>query len=69
LFDALWAMIPRGARLVVNAVTLETEALLLLEQSRRGGELMRIELSQAAPLGSMRGWVSARPLVQWSVVR
>jgi precorrin-6Y C5,15-methyltransferase (decarboxylating) len=69
LFDALWAMIPQGARLVINAVTLETEALLLLEQSRRGGELMRIELSQAAPLGSMRGWVSARPLVQWSVVR
>lgn len=69
LFDTLWAIIPRGARLVVNAVTLETEALLLLEQKRRGGELMRIELSQVTPLGSMRGWVSARPLLQWSVVR
>ena len=69
LFDALWAMIPRGARLVANAVTLETEALLLSEQNRRGGELMRIELSQATPLGSMRSWVSARPVVQWSVVR
>jgi precorrin-6B C5,15-methyltransferase / cobalt-precorrin-6B C5,C15-methyltransferase len=69
LFDALWAMLPAGARLVANAVTLETEALLLLEQKRRGGELMRIELSHAAPLGSLRGWVSARPLVQWSVAR
>jgi precorrin-6Y C5,15-methyltransferase (decarboxylating) len=69
LFDALWTIIPRGTRLVANAVTLETEVLLLLEQKRRGGELMRIELSQAALLGNMRGWVSARPLLQWSVVR
>jgi precorrin-6Y C5,15-methyltransferase (decarboxylating) len=69
LFDALWAMIPVGTRLVANAVTLETEALLLVEQNRHGGELLRIELAQAAPLGSMRGWVPSRPLVQWSVVR
>jgi precorrin-6Y C5,15-methyltransferase (decarboxylating) len=69
LFDALWAMIPAGTRLVASAVTLETEALLLAEQNRHGGELMRIELAHAAPLGSMRGWVPSRPLVQWSVVR
>jgi precorrin-6Y C5,15-methyltransferase (decarboxylating) len=69
LFDTLWSTIPKGSRLVVNAVTLETEALLLFEQSRRGGDLMRIELSQAAPLGKMRGWVPSRPVVQWSVVR
>ncbi len=69
LFDALWAMIPEGTRLVANAVTLETEALLLAEQNRHGGELMRIELSQATPLGKMRSWVSSRPVVQWSVVR
>jgi precorrin-6Y C5,15-methyltransferase (decarboxylating) len=69
LFDALWIMIPAGTRLVANAVTLETETLLLAEQSKHGGELMRIELAQAGPLGSMRGWVPSRPLVQWSVVR
>lgn len=69
LFDAVWAMIPAGTRLVANAVTLETEALLLAEQSRHGGELMRIEIAQAGPLGSMRGWMPSRPLVQWSVVR
>lgn len=69
LFDPLWAMIPAGTRLVANAVTLETEALLLSEQNRHGGELLRIELAQAAPLGTMRGWVPSRPLVQWSVVK
>lgn len=69
LFDAVWATIPEGTRLVANAVTLETEALLLSEQSKHGGELLRIELARAAPLGSMRGWVPSRPLVQWSVVK
>lgn len=69
LFDAVWAMIPAGTRLVANAVTLETEALLLAEQRRHGGELMRIEIAHAGALGSMRGWVPSRPLVQWSVVR
>ncbi len=69
LFDALWSMISAGTRLVANAVTLETEALLLAQHGKHGGELMRIELAQAAPLGSMRGWVPSRPLVQWSVVR
>ena len=49
MFDALWAMIPAGTRLVANAVTLETEALLLAEQSKHGGELMRIEIAQAGP--------------------
>ena len=62
-------MLEKGTRLVANAVTLETEALLLAEQSRHGGDLMRIELAQAAPLGSMRGWVPSRPLVQWSVMK
>jgi precorrin-6Y C5,15-methyltransferase (decarboxylating) len=69
LVEALWAMIPVGTRLVANAVTLETESLLLSEQNKHGGELLRIELAQAAPLGNMRGWVPSRPLVQWSVVR
>ena len=30
------------------------------------GPALRIELAHAAPLGRMRGWVSARPVVQWS---
>ncbi len=34
-----------------------------------GGDLMRIELASAAPLGSKRGWKSAYPIVQWRVTR
>ena len=67
-FDmALFAALPRSARLVVNAVTLETEALLTTLHRRHGGELLRLDIARAAPLGSMRGWLPARPLVQWSL--
>ena len=69
LLETLWLLIPRGARLVVNAVTLESEALLSLWHADRGGELYRIELAEASALGRKRGWKSAYPIVQWSVVR
>ena len=66
LFATLQTVAP-GSRLVVNAVTLETETALLALHAQHGGELLRIELAHAAPLGRLRGWVPARPLVQWSV--
>jgi precorrin-6B C5,15-methyltransferase / cobalt-precorrin-6B C5,C15-methyltransferase len=56
-----------GARLVANAVTLESEALMIDAQARLGGNLLQIALSQTAPLGRFRGWHPARPIVQWSV--
>lgn len=55
-----------GTRIVAHAVTLETEALLAGAHAEIGGSLLRIELSQAAPLGSRRGWKAHYPLVQWS---
>ena len=67
--DQLWALVQPGTRLVANAVTLESEALLAQWQQTHGGDLMRIELANAAPLGSKRGWKSAYPIVQWSVIR
>ena len=67
LLEALWARLPSGARLVANAVTLETESLLTRWHADRGGRLLRIDLAEAAPLGRMRGWTPARPIVQWSV--
>jgi len=56
-----------GTRLVAHAVTLESEALLAQCQSDMGGNLLRIELAQSAPLGSRRGWKAHYPVVQWSV--
>ncbi|MEM9248890.1 MAG: precorrin-6y C5,15-methyltransferase (decarboxylating) subunit CbiE [Pseudomonadota bacterium] len=56
-----------GTRLVAHAVTLESEALLADWSAPRGGSLLRIELTKAAPLGSKRGWKGAYPIVQWQV--
>ena len=68
LLDWLFTMLPGGTRLVAHAVTLESEALLVQAQAQRGGSLMRIELAQAQPIGRLRGWKAAYPIVQWSVV-
>ena len=69
VFQALWPLMPAGAVLVANAVTLETEILLTQLHTHHGGDLMRIDIARAAPLGTMRGWQPARPVVQWAVTR
>lgn len=69
VIEALWKRLAPGTRLVANAVTLETEALLTDLHARHGGQLLRIDIAQAAPLGRMRGWAPARPITQWSVAR
>lgn len=69
LLTALWDLIPPGTRLVMNAVTLETEALVLDRSSRHGGTLLKIELSEPSAIGRKRGWRAALPILQWSVTR
>lgn len=64
--QGLYQALPRQARLVVNAVTLESQALLLALQAHEGGQLLKIDLAEAAPLGRLRGWQAARSLLQWS---
>lgn len=69
LLARLWQILPAGCRVVAHAVTLESEALLAGWHARIGGSLLRIELSQAVPLGTRRGWRAAYPVVQWSATR
>lgn len=69
LLDALWPRLPSGARLVMNGVTLETEALLYAAHGLRGGTLLRIDIAEAGALGTRHGWEASRPVVQWSVVK
>jgi precorrin-6Y C5,15-methyltransferase (decarboxylating) len=69
LLDRLWDILPEGTRLVANGVTLETETLLMQAHAQRGGHLLKAEIAEAGPLGTMRGWERARPVIQWSVTR
>ncbi len=65
MLDAAARALRPGGRLVVNAVTLETEALLLARHAAFGGELIRIAISRAAPVGEKAGWRAAMPVTQW----
>ena len=67
LLQDLSTRMPKGTRIVANAVTLENEALLIQWQAKIGGDLLRIELSNLGNIGPKRGWKAAYPLVQWSV--
>ncbi|MFS8037869.1 precorrin-6y C5,15-methyltransferase (decarboxylating) subunit CbiE [Xanthobacter sp. AM11] len=69
VLDAALAALKPGGRLVANAVTLETEALLLGAHARLGGELVRIALARAAPVKGMTGWRPAMPVTQWRHVK
>ncbi|NOT73212.1 MAG: precorrin-6y C5,15-methyltransferase (decarboxylating) subunit CbiE [Hyphomicrobium sp.] len=68
-FEALWHLIPAGTRLVAHAVSLETQGLLSELHAAYAGNLERFEISQVAPLGNMRSWQAARPIVQWATCK
>jgi precorrin-6Y C5,15-methyltransferase (decarboxylating) len=63
--DAAARALCHGGRLVINAVTLETEALILARHATFGGELIRIAIARAAPVGEKTGWRAAMPVTQW----
>ncbi len=60
------ACLATGARLVAHGVTLESEQALARAYTEYGGELVRIGVEQAAPLGAFTGWAPARVVTQWS---
>jgi precorrin-6Y C5,15-methyltransferase (decarboxylating) len=64
--DAAQAALRPGGRLVVNAVTLQTEALLIARHAALGGALIRIALSRAQSVGGETAWQPARPITQWT---
>lgn len=67
LLDACWEALPAGGRLVANTVTLESEALLADAHRRHGGELTRLAVAHAVPVGGFTGWRQAMPVTQWTV--
>ncbi len=62
---ALDALRP-GGRLVVHSVTLETDALVDRLHTELGGQLMRLAVEQAQPLGRYRSWKPARTVTCWA---
>jgi precorrin-6Y C5,15-methyltransferase (decarboxylating) len=69
VFEAAWAALRPLGRLVCNAVTLESEALLLELRKEFGGELVKIGVARAEPVGRLTGWRPLMPVTQWSLVK
>ncbi|MGF0538313.1 precorrin-6y C5,15-methyltransferase (decarboxylating) subunit CbiE [Agrobacterium sp. ES01] len=65
VFDACWRALPPGGRIVANAVTVEGEARLAQLQSEFGGELTRLTVSRAEPVGRYLGWKGLMPVTIW----
>jgi precorrin-6B C5,15-methyltransferase / cobalt-precorrin-6B C5,C15-methyltransferase len=69
LLERCFAFLKPGGRLVANAVTVESEAVLLHWYSTMGGELRRYQHYRGEPVGSFTGWKPAMPVTQWSVTK
>ncbi|MDG0988223.1 MAG: precorrin-6y C5,15-methyltransferase (decarboxylating) subunit CbiE [Yoonia sp.] len=68
-FNAAWAALRPLGRLVANAVTLESEAVLMDLHARHGGDLVRLSVCRAEPVGRLTGWRPSMPVTQWSLVK
>jgi precorrin-6Y C5,15-methyltransferase (decarboxylating) len=69
LLDVAWAALAPGGRLVVNGVTIETQAELTRRFTAQGGELVSINIAHADPVGGFHGWRPHMPVIQWSIVK
>ncbi|MFS2096057.1 precorrin-6y C5,15-methyltransferase (decarboxylating) subunit CbiE [Pseudomonas sp. Pseusp11] len=69
VLDTCWAQLKPGGRLIANAVTLQSEVTLMAWRERHGGELTRIHVAQAQPLGEFDTWRQALPITLLDVTK
>jgi precorrin-6Y C5,15-methyltransferase (decarboxylating) len=64
LLETCFGALRPGGRLVANAVTVEGEQVLFQWQQKLGGELSRIGIQRAEPVGNYLGWKAMAPVTQ-----
>jgi len=69
VLDTCWAALKPGGRLIANAVTLQSEMTLMTWHEQHGGELTRIHIAQAQPLGDFDTWRQALPITLLDVTK
>jgi precorrin-6Y C5,15-methyltransferase (decarboxylating) len=69
MFEECWTRLKSGGRLVANAVTVASEATLAARQKILGGELVRILVARAEPIGNDLVWKPMMPITQWTIVK
>jgi precorrin-6Y C5,15-methyltransferase (decarboxylating) len=69
LFEAAWEPLKAGGRFVANAVTLDGEARLAALNAAHGGELVRIEVAYAEPVGQHMTMRPRLGVTQWRTIK
>ncbi len=67
VMTACWQAVRAGGRMVANAVTLEGEQALMDWHARHGGDLSRLSVAHAQPIGRFNGWSPLRTVTQLSI--
>ena len=67
VFDNAWQRLTPGGRLVANAVTVESAALLWQLRETYGGHITEFRISTEKPVGSFTTLSPALPVTQWVV--
>lgn len=62
MLDVCWSRLKPGGRMIANAVTIQSEAALVAWRARHGGDLLRVNVAHAQPLGAFDTWRQALPI-------
>jgi len=66
---ASWEKLRNGGRLVVHSVTAESDVVLLAALAEWGGELTRVAVETAEPIGRLTGFKPARTVTAWAAIK
>ncbi|MBM3576937.1 MAG: precorrin-6y C5,15-methyltransferase (decarboxylating) subunit CbiE [Alphaproteobacteria bacterium] len=69
MLAAAWGALPRFGRIVVNAVTIETQSLLADVYREKGGELLHLQIAHARLIGRFHAFDPAMAVTQWRAVK
>ena len=65
VIEAAQAALRPGGVLVAHAVTIESETGLIAAWQQSGGDLTRLSVQHADPVGGFHGWRPLMPVTQW----
>jgi precorrin-6Y C5,15-methyltransferase (decarboxylating) len=69
VLEVCWRSLKMGGRLVVNAVTLESEQKVIKSYQELGGELIKINIQRTTAIGNFTGWKNLSSITQWTIIK
>lgn len=69
VIEQSWDALPSGGRFVAHSVTADSDAVLLDAYRSRGGELARIGVETAEPIGHFTGFRPLRTVTSWAATK